>query len=295
MLFESLSNFEFMPQPNEGAKLGLSSCIFRRFCCQINNMFGTFKEHVVELYTGTNLRSLVFRYALIAFDVFSIILFIAVSPLQETSQIEYIVSIVGLVILTDFIIRLWIARDRLALMRRVSVIADFVVIFDILISAFIDQDIAFLRVLRGLRLVHCYHLLNDLRHVSRFFQRHEQIFISVLNLFVFVFFTTSLVFTFFVGKSTGFNGYVDALYFTIATLTTTGYGDLTPTTIPNKLLAVGIMIVGVTLFVQVARAIFVPSKKLSKISIECHNCSLLQHDVDAVHCKHCGNLLKIAM
>jgi len=58
---------------------------------------------------------------------------------------------------------------------------------------------------------------------------------------------------------------------------------------------VGIMIVGVTLFVQVARAIFVPSKKLSKISIECHNCSLLQHDVDAVHCKHCGNLLKIAM
>ena len=55
------------------------------------------------------------------------------------------------------------------------------------------------------------------------------------------------------------------------------------------------MIVGVTLFVQVARAIFVPSKKLSKISIECHNCSLLQHDVDAVHCKHCGNLLKIAM
>ncbi|HAB37836.1 MAG TPA: ion transporter [Rhodobacteraceae bacterium] len=258
-------------------------------------MFGTFKEHVVELYTGTNLRSLVFRYALIAFDVFSIILFIAVSPLQETSQIEYIVSIVGLVILTDFIIRLWIARDRLALMRRVYVIADFVVIFDILISAFIDQDIAFLRVLRGLRLVHCYHLLNDLRHVSRFFQRHEQIFISVLNLFVFVFFTTSLVFTFFVGKSTGFNGYVDALYFTIATLTTTGYGDLTPTTIPNKLLAVGIMIVGVTLFVQVARAIFVPSKKLSKISIECHNCSLLQHDVDAVHCKHCGNLLKIAM
>ena len=138
-------------------------------------------------------------------------------------------------------------------------------------------------------------MLNDLRHVSRFFQRHEQIFISVLNLFVFVFFTTSLVFTFFVGKSTGFNGYVDALYFTIATLTTTGYGDLTPTTIPNKLLAVGIMIVGVTLFVQVARAIFVPSKKLSKISIECHNCSLLQHDVDAVHCKHCGNLLKIAM
>lgn len=118
-------------------------------------MFGTFKEHVVELYTGTNLRSLVFRYALIAFDVFSIILFIAVSPLQETSQIEYIVSIVGLVILTDFIIRLWIARDRLALMRRVYVIADFVVIFDILISAFIDQDIAFLRVLRGLRLVHC--------------------------------------------------------------------------------------------------------------------------------------------
>ena len=56
-----------------------------------------------------------------------------------------------------------------------------------------------------------------------------------MNLFVFVFFTTSVVFAFFSNEVDGYEAYVDALYFTVATLTTTGYGDITPTTRWGKL------------------------------------------------------------
>lgn len=50
-----------------------------------------------------------------------------------------------------------------------------------------------------------------------------------------------------------------------------------------------IMVVGVALFVQLARAIFQPSK----IKHKCSECGLNRHETDAIHCKHCGEPLKI--
>ncbi|MEP1198153.1 potassium channel family protein [Tateyamaria sp.] len=252
-------------------------------------MAHTFKETLIELYTGASQRSRVFRYALLAFDFFSIFLFVAITPLQQTVGLELLTLPVGLVILADFSARLWISTDRKALLRRVYVIADMIVIATLIISPFVESDTAFLRILRGLRLVHSYYLLNDLRHISPFFQKHEQAVFALVNFFVFVFFSTALVFTFFADASSGFAGYVDALYFTISTLTTTGYGDITPTTVPGKLMAVTMMVVGVSLFVQFARAIFMPSKAF----FECKKCGLTDHDIDASHCKHCGEIVKI--
>ncbi|WP_366916814.1 potassium channel family protein [uncultured Nitratireductor sp.] len=86
----------------------------------------------------------------------------------------------------------------------------------------------------------------------------------------------------------GITGYVDALYFTVATLTATGFGDITMTTPGGKLLSVFIMVVGVALFVQLARAIFQPSR----IKYTFPECGLNRHEPDAIHCKHCGELLK---
>jgi voltage-gated potassium channel len=75
----------------------------------------------------------------------------------------------------------------------------------------------------------------------------------------------------------------------VATLTTTGFGDITMTTPGGKLLTVFIMVVGVALFIQLARAVFQPSK----VHYKCSECGLTRHDPDAVHCKHCGESLKI--
>jgi voltage-gated potassium channel len=61
------------------------------------------------------------------------------------------------------------------------------------------------------------------------------------------------------------------------------------TTTLGRLLSVGIMVVGVGLFLQLVRAIFSPAK----IKHKCPNCGLLKHDVDAIHCKHCGEELNI--
>lgn len=252
-------------------------------------MPGSLRKTVDEIYTGATRRAERFRYALIAFDLITIMAFLVTAPMEQTRGMEVAGLVIGMLIATDFAARLWIAPDRRAMLLKIYTLADVVVVISLLISPFIHQNIAFLRILRGLRIIHSYHLLRDLRRASVLFRRHEETVIAVVNLFVFVFFTTSVVHAMFADKADGLNGYIDALYFTVTTLTTTGYGDITPQTTGGKLMSVLIMLVGVALFVQLARAIIQPAK----VNMKCQTCGLLKHDPDAVHCKHCGEVVHI--
>lgn len=247
------------------------------------------KDTLTELYTGSAPSARRFRFGLILFDAVTILLFIALAPFPPSPALEIMGFGLGLIILADFTARLWIAQDRRSMLTRIYTLADIVVILSLLIAPFIHANIAFLRILRGLRLIHSYHLIRDLRETSSFFNRHEDAVLAAVHLFVFVFFTTSVVFALFVEKSTGVAGYVDALYFTVTTLTTTGYGDITPSTVEGKLFSVFVMVVGVALFVQLARAVIQPPK----VHATCRTCGLSKHDADAVHCKHCGAIVLI--
>ncbi len=252
-------------------------------------MANSFKSVVNELYTGPGPRARRFRVGLILFDAITILLFIAIAPYSPNPGMEAFGFVLGIVILMDFLARYWIADNRRAMLKKIYTIADVIVIVSLLIAPFVHANLAFLRILRGLRLIHSYHLMRDLRQVSPFFHKHEDALIAAVNLFVFVFFTTSVVFAIFVDKDAGIEGYIDALYFTVTTLTTTGYGDITPTTPGGKLFSVFVMVVGVALFVQLARAVVQPSK----VTHTCSTCGLMKHDQDAVHCKHCGAVLHI--
>ena len=241
------------------------------------------------LYTGQSRRARRFRYGLILFDAVTIVYFIGTAALPTTPGMTALNTGLGLLILLDLAARFWISDNPRRELTRIYTIADLIVILSLLLAPLITENFAFLRVLRGLRLIHAYHLLRDLRRESLFFRRHEDAILAAVNLFVFIFVTTSLVFVLAFDESAGIAGYVDALYFTVATLTTTGFGDITMTTTGGKLLSVFIMVVGVALFVQLARAIFQPSK----IKHKCPECGLNRHDKDAIHCKHCGEPLKI--
>lgn len=241
------------------------------------------------LYTGSSQRARRFRYGLIAFDAVSIVYFIVSAALPTSTGVIVANTAFGLMILLDTCARIWISENRRRELTRIYTVADIIVVGTLLFAPFFAENFAFLRILRALRLIHAYHLMTDLRRESLFFRRHEDAILAAVNLFVFVFITTSAVFVLTFSEGDGIAGYIDALYFTVATLTTTGFGDITMTTPGGKLLAVFIMVVGVALFVQLARAIFQPSK----IRYKCDVCGLNRHDPDAIHCKHCGAPLKI--
>ena len=248
-----------------------------------------FRNRVRLLYQGRSRGAIRFRYGLILFDVATILFFIATTPFPGSLPLYVANYAIVTVIALDFAARLWIADDRWKILRQVYTLADAVVILVLLLDPLLSYHFAFLRILRGLRLIHSYHLLRDLRRQSRFFRRYEDAVIAATHLFVFLFLTTSVIYALFFQGRQGFAAYIDALYFTVTTLTTTGYGDITPATPVQKIFSVFIMVIGFALFVQLARALFQPYK----VRHQCPECGLLRHDIDAVHCKHCGTRLKI--
>ena len=60
---------------------------------------------------------------------------------------------------------------------------------------------------------------------------------------------TFLVYHFEHGTNPSFQSYFDSLWWGVATITTVGYGDHVPITIPGRLVAMGLMFSGTTLFV----------------------------------------------
>jgi voltage-gated potassium channel len=85
--------------------------------------------------------------------------------------------------------------------------------------------------------------------------------------------------------------FVDALYFTVAALSTTGFGDVTLIgSTSGELLSIAMMLVGITLFFRLAQAAFRPG---GKVLHPCPTCGLQRHEADAVHCKACGQVLNI--
>jgi len=226
---------------------------------------------------------------LILFDAMTIVFFVGTAHIEQGLLVTTTSILVGVIILMDFSARLWIARKRRAFLKQIYTLADIVVILSLLLDPLLSENLAFLRILRGLRLIHSYHLLHDLRRDSPFFRTHEDAVIAVINLLVFVFVTATAVRVFFIDLDSSATPYIDALYFTMATLTTTGFGDITLTTPAGKVFSVFIMVVGVALFVRLAQAIFSPQK----VRHRCKACGLFRHDPDAVHCKHCGGLVNI--
>ncbi|WP_422001402.1 potassium channel family protein [Reyranella sp.] len=246
------------------------------------------RQRLEELYFGSDRRARRFRYGLIVFDIVTIAVFLVSSVAGEAWWMIPLDLVIALALLADLVARTWIEKERLRHLMSLSTAADLVVIVSLLLPFFVE-NLAFLRIARALRLLRSYHLLRDLRTDSPWFRRHEDVIQRTVNLCVFIFIVTSFVYVTQHLINPKIATYVDALYFTITTLTTTGFGDITLEGAAGRILAVIIMVVGVGLFLHLLQAIFRPPK----VRQECPDCGLLVHDIDAVHCKHCGKLLHI--
>jgi voltage-gated potassium channel len=246
------------------------------------------KDKLRLLYEGDTPEAHRFRYALLVFDVTTILFIVATSFLPRSPAFEWMDVIIGLIVLADFSARLLISRTRWRDLLRPTTLADVVAIGSFLAPA-VGEQFGFLRILRTLRLLRTYHLMARLRADFPFFKRYEDLIIASVNLAVFIFIMTGFVYETQVWTNTKIGNYVDALYFTIAALTTTGFGDITLTGTLGHLISVVIMIFGVTLFLRLVQVLLRPDK----VRFPCPVCGLQRHDRDAVHCKACGTTLNI--
>lgn len=245
-------------------------------------------QKLTGLYEGDTAAAHRFRYGLLAFDLVTIVFVIVTSFFPRTGWVEIVDLALGVVILADFAVRVAIEKRKAYYFLRLSTWADIAAVASFLLPI-AGEGFGFLRILRTLRLLHTYQTLVRLRQDFAYFRKHEDIVLAGINLGVFLFVMTGLIYATQYRVNPEIRNYADALYFTVTTLTTTGFGDITLTGEAGRLLSVGVMIVGVTLFLRLVQVLL----RSSKVRHECPTCGLVLHDADAIHCKHCGTTLHI--
>lgn len=250
---------------------------------------GRLRARLDELYHGNTKAGLRFRLALLSFDLIIIGSYVVTSMLGLPRGFPALDLLLAAILLADLSAR-WLispsARDFL--FRNPFHWADMIVILS-LIAPLVFGDFAFLRVLRALRVLRSYRVLHELRKDIRFFKRNEEVVQRTVNLTVFIFIVSGMVDALQRDINPQITTWLDALYFTMAALTTTGFGDIVLVGTSGRWLSIAILIIGVGLFLHLLQSVFQPPKVRQK----CQHCGLLLHDPDAIHCKHCGTEINI--
>jgi voltage-gated potassium channel len=245
-------------------------------------------DHLRYLYESEAAAAHRFRYALLAFDMATVLFIVVTSFVPRNEWVERIDVLIGIVILFDFLARMAASRHRLRELLHPATWADIAAIASFL-APIVGEGAGFLRIIRTVRLLYTYQLLRRLRQDSRWFRRHEDVVLATVNLAVFLFVMSAVVYETQHARNPLIQNYVDALYFTVSALTTTGFGDITLEGTFGRFISIVIMILGVSLFLMLVRVLVQPPK----VRFRCPACALMRHDADAVHCKACGTILNI--
>jgi voltage-gated potassium channel len=245
-----------------------------------------FRARLRILYHGQSAPAVRFQFAVLVLDIAIITFFIATPLLRGDPVFIWIDLGIAALLFADLTARALATSDFFKWLRQLPVIVDIFILATLLFPGWL-ANLGFLRILRLWTITRGSFVWRPLR--KRKLDHFREPAQATINLLVFLFVVTGFVYTFFARRDSGIEGYVDALYFTVATVTTTGFGDITLPGTWGKLTSIVAMIVGISLFVRLAQSIFRPSK----VIFPCPECGLQRHDPDAVHCKACGHLLNI--
>jgi voltage-gated potassium channel len=230
------------------------------------------RDRLRQLFHGQSAAALRFQLATTIVDVLIIAFFIATPLIRDRPAFLWIDYSVAVILIVEIAARLLACTNVSRTLRQPTMLLDLFILATLLAPQFLE-NFGFLRILRLWSLSQRGVLWQQLRTTG--YREWEDVSRALINLTTFLFVVTGFIYTFF--------------YFTVATVTTTGFGDITLPGIGGKLTSVAVMIVGISLFVRLAQAVFRPHK----VTFACPECALQRHEPDAVHCKACGHRLRI--
>ena len=165
--------------------------------------------------------------------------------------------------------------------------------------SFIVGGSQYFTAFRALRLLRVFRILKLVRYIGESNNLLRALKASKTKIFVFVFFVLIVsvllgtIMYLVEGPEHGFNSIPHSVYWTIVTLTTVGYGDISPETGLGQLIATFIMIVGygiIAVPTGIVSAEYVTDKKRRKKDKQknCPECSTNILREDAQYCRVCG-------
>jgi voltage-gated potassium channel len=222
-------------------------------------------------------------------------------PPELSTLLWRVEEVIIVVFVVEYAARLYGARQRLRHIFNPYNIIDLVAILptlsEMILPLFgLSFNIAFIRTLRVIRVFRIFRFLRFVADGDFFFGRINLSILRIMRLgltILMIFFVSSGLF-FHVESpiNNQINTYGDAFYYTVVTLTTVGFGDITPISTAGRWVTVLMILSGIVLIPWQASQVVREWIHLSqKRQVVCSNCGLKYHDADASHCKSCGHVI----
>lgn len=196
----------------------------------------------------------------------------------------------------EYVLRLYSVRKSLKYATSFFGIVDLLAILPTYIGLFFPAT-RYFTVVRILRVLRIFRVLKFVQYLGAAKTLLTALKNSQRKITVFIFTVLTLVIIFgslmyiIEGEKNGFTSIPRSIYWAIVTLTTVGYGDISPNTPLGQAFAAFIMILGYGIIAVPTGIVTAEISRTENVQIStqsCRECSLEGHAADAVYCKYCG-------
>ena len=211
--------------------------------------------------------------------------------------LEWIFTIIFTI---EYILRLYSVYRPMKYATSFFGIIDLLAIIPTYLSFFISgsQTLLVIRALRLLRIFRIFKLGHFLKEgdliMSALRRSRAKITVFLTAVILLVIIIGSVMYLIEGGAGSGFSSIPRSIYWAIVTLTTVGYGDITPATDIGQFLSAVVMILGYSMLAVptgIVSAELASGDKPRNNTQSCRYCGKEGHDDDALFCKFCGEKL----
>jgi len=200
----------------------------------------------------------------------------------------------------EYVVRLACVRRPLAYARSFFGIVDLLAVLPTYISTFVPElaaliDVRVLRLLRVFRVLKLGQYLDEFQFLAQAFadsRRKILVFLTAVFVAVVVGGTVMYVVE---GPQNGFSSIPISVYWAVTTMTTVGFGDITPKTDFGRLIASFMMLLGWGVLAVPTGIVTaeMTARRTSRLVLRriCPRCGAVGHDTDAGYCRLCGAAL----
>lgn len=201
--------------------------------------------------------------------------------------IEYIARIIVIAKPTKYIFSFF------GLVDFFSTIPKYLLIFVVDANALLS--IRALRLLRVFRVLKLARFVGESENLARSLKASRaKIAVFLLAVMSMVVILGTVMYTLEADQDSGFDSIPRSVYWAIVTLTTVGYGDITPVTALGQFIASFIMIMGygiIAVPTGIVTSEYTKHQKVDTNTQACQQCTAENHSDEAIYCYHCGEEL----
>ena len=201
----------------------------------------------------------------------------------------------NIIFTAEYIVRIMVVKNKKDYIFSMMGVIDLLSILPFYIGIFAPEA-KYLMIIRLFRLLRVFRILNMMDYMDDGHYILQSLRSSSRKIYIFLMFITIIVVVLgalmhiIEGGKNGFHNIPVSIYWAVVTITTVGYGDISPVTPLGKLLSVVLMLCGYSIIAVPTGIVSSQMREcMNKAKKRCDRCGNIDNDDDARYCKQCGH------